>query len=71
MDIKCKACDIQTWEKHLSTYPPSALMHLSHCFTSVLKPLSATSTPLFQPLHHQQNVCHQGGFLGDQTDGSH
>jgi hypothetical protein len=30
----------------------------------------ATSAPPFQP-HNQQNVCHQGGFLADQTDLSH
>jgi hypothetical protein len=33
--------------------------------------VSATSAPLFQPLHHQQNRCHQGGLIADQTDESH
>jgi hypothetical protein len=33
--------------------------------------VSGTSAPPFQPLRHQGNVCHQGGFIEDQTDGSH
>jgi hypothetical protein len=69
MDIKRKACDIQTWQKNIyfSTYPPGTLIHLSHrfinAFTSAapksLTVVSATSAPPVQPLRHQRNVCHQ------------
>jgi hypothetical protein len=38
---------------------------------SLLTVVSATSTPPFQDFHHQRNVCHKGGCLVDQTDGSH
>jgi hypothetical protein len=73
MDIKCKTCYIQTWKKkiYFSTYPPSTSVHLSHHFTSESKPtaekffaccLSQFCTS-FQPLLHQWNFCHQGGFL--------
>jgi hypothetical protein len=36
MDIRRKTCDTQTLKKHLC--PPPALTHLSHRFTSALKP---------------------------------
>jgi hypothetical protein len=44
---------------------PQNLQHIS-----LLTVVSATSVPPFQPLHHQQNTCHQGGILADQKDGS-
>jgi hypothetical protein len=49
------------------TYPPPALIHVSllyQCFVtypqhrSLLTVVSATSAPLYQPLHHQWNICH-------------
>jgi hypothetical protein len=59
-------------------YHPPTLVHLPLRFTSASKPaaemflavVSATSTPAFQPLRHQRNVCHKGGFIAEQTDGS-
>jgi hypothetical protein len=33
--------------------------------------IPATSAYPFQPLRYKQNLCHQGGYLADQTDGSH
>jgi hypothetical protein len=38
---------------------------------SLLIVVSASSTPLFEPLHRQWNVGHQRGFVADQADGSH
>jgi hypothetical protein len=51
---------------HFSTYPPPTLIHLSRRFTRASKPaaqkyltvVSVTSTPPFQNLRHQRNVCH-------------
>jgi hypothetical protein len=77
MDIKRKTCDIQTWKKaFISQHPPPTLMDLSHRFIFASKPtaqtvVSATSAYLFQPLRHERSFCHEGGFLGDQTDGTH
>jgi hypothetical protein len=38
MDIKRRICDIRNWKNiYFSTYPPPALIHLSHRFTSMSK----------------------------------
>jgi hypothetical protein len=71
MEIKRKACDIQTWKKHLfldisstniDTLVPSIALPVRRIpqQRSLLTVVSATSAPPFQPLRHQQNVCHQG-----------
>jgi hypothetical protein len=43
-------------------------MHCNMQHISLLAVVSANPALLFQPLHHQRNVCHQGGFLAGQTD---
>jgi hypothetical protein len=80
MYIKRKTCDIRTWKKQLflniSSTNTDTLVPLlyrcvkTHTIEIFLTVVSATSAPLFEPLPHQQNVCHQVGFLADQTDGS-
>jgi hypothetical protein len=69
MDIKRKACDIRNWgKKHLfldisSTKIVTLIPSLYQCvetrsievFSTVV---SANSTPSFQPLRHQRNICH-------------
>jgi hypothetical protein len=71
MDIKCKTYDIQTWNKPLfldisSTNIDTLVPTLYHWVVA-----SGTCAPPFQPLRHERNVCYPGGFLADQTDGSH
>jgi hypothetical protein len=51
---------------YFPTYRPPTLIYLSHRITTASKPavqnlliaVSVTSAPPFQPLRHQQNVCH-------------
>jgi hypothetical protein len=53
MDIKYKTCDILTWQNiYLSTYLSPTLKHLSHLFTSALKPTERKS------FHCQLSHCH-------------
>jgi hypothetical protein len=64
-------------------FEPGKNIYLSSANTDTLVPslyqcietrsieVSAIFASPFQPLCHQQNVCHQGGFLEDQTNGSH
>jgi hypothetical protein len=70
IDIKRKTCDILTWEKHLYldvsctnryTCPIALPVRRNPQDRSILTVVSPTSVPLFQPLRHQQNFCHQGG----------
>jgi hypothetical protein len=68
--LNVKYFGIQTWNKNIysSTYPPPALIHLSHRFTRASNPqhtrrslstaVSATYAPPFQPFCHQRNICH-------------
>jgi hypothetical protein len=65
MDVKR---NIRTWKKHLfldisstknDTFVSTALqVHQNPHQRSILTVVSATSAPLFQPLHHQQIFCH-------------
>jgi hypothetical protein len=72
-----KTCDIRTWKKcisrhihhqHWYTCPISLPVRRNPKHRSLLTIISTTSAPQFQPLRHQRNVCHQGGFIADQTD---
>jgi uncharacterized protein (DUF2225 family) len=69
MDIKHKTCDIRTWKKELfldissNNIVPSLYQCVCH-----LTVVSATFIPPFQPLSHQQNVCHQRWYLADETE---
>jgi hypothetical protein len=80
MHVKYKICDILNLEKYLFLYILST--NIDNCpfalpvrrnpqHRSLLTVVSATSAPPFQPLRHQGNICNLGGFIADQTDGSH
>jgi hypothetical protein len=80
MDKKCRT--FKPGKKHLfldiSSTNIDALVSLLFIALSVCQPaagslltvVSATSTPPVHPLRHWRNICHQDGFLVDQTDGS-
>jgi hypothetical protein len=57
--------------QHWYTCPIVLPAHPNLQHRSLLTAVSAISPPTFQPLLHQKCVCHQGGCLADQTDGSH
>jgi hypothetical protein len=67
MDMKRKTSDIRNWEKHLflnisstnsDTLVTSLYQRVETRSIQVFCLFSATSTPPFQPLRHQRNVCH-------------
>jgi hypothetical protein len=63
-----KTCDIRTWKntfisqhilhQHWYTCPIALPMRRNPQHRSSLTVVSATSTPPFQPLRHQRNLCH-------------
>jgi hypothetical protein len=68
MDIKRKTCDIRTWKicisrissTNIDTLVPSLYQCVETRSMEVfLTVASAISSPLFQPLRHQRNVCHR------------
>jgi hypothetical protein len=73
--VKVKSVIFEPGKTHLflniSSCPIALLVHRNPQHRSFFTVVLATSAPSFQPLCHQRSVCHQGGFITDQTDGSH
>jgi hypothetical protein len=80
MDVKCKTCDIKTWIRYLfldvsSTNIYTLVLLLCQCIKThsievfdccLSHSCTSVSTSLLSA-----RLCNQGGFLADQTDGSH
>jgi hypothetical protein len=70
MDMKLKTCDTMEkniywhiFHQHVYTCSIAFPVYWNPQHWSLLTVVSAPSAPPFQPLHHQWNVCHKGGFF--------